>query len=77
MKCKNCGSELKEGSLFCAVCGAKQDETPSHNYDSYGTNSAIFMVYPANSLFGIMFFFVANATEFRKAVEEEVYKHLK
>ena len=42
-----------------------------------GTNSAIFMVFPANSLFGIMFFFVANATEFRKAVEEEVYKHLK
>ena len=36
MKCKNCGSELKEGSLFCAVCGAKQDETLSHSYDSYG-----------------------------------------
>ena len=205
MKCKNCGSELKEGSLFCAVCGAKQEETPSNfdinqqidnmnsknanyllpgekiiarakwtlvpfiivwvlyfiglligsnvtrrSYYDYGyyyrsgnslniviwvisivicalsiiiflarrelvltdkklygriglictkqfiiplskinyisvrygiitriLNSAIFMVFPANSLFGIMFFFVANATEFRKAVEEEVYKHLK
>ena len=38
-------------------------------------NSATFIVYPANAFFGITFMFVSNATEFRKAVEEEVYKH--
>ena len=39
--------------------------------------SATFIVYPANALFGIMFMFVSNATEFRKAVEEEVYRYQK
>lgn len=46
-----------------------------YNIISRLLNSATFIVYPANAFFGIMFMFVSNGTEFRKAVEEEVYKH--
>ena len=27
MYCKNCGKEIKDGSLFCTNCGAKTEET--------------------------------------------------
>jgi uncharacterized coiled-coil protein SlyX len=27
--CSNCGAELKENNIFCEVCGAKQDQSPS------------------------------------------------
>ena len=26
MYCKNCGKEIKDGSLFCTNCGAKTEE---------------------------------------------------
>ena len=29
MYCHNCGSELEEGALFCAYCGAEQDISES------------------------------------------------
>ena len=29
--CKNCGTELEEGSVFCNECGAKADKSSPHN----------------------------------------------
>lgn len=28
MYCKNCGSQINDGSLFCPVCGARSEEQP-------------------------------------------------
>lgn len=36
-------------------------------------NSALFIVYPGNSLFGIHFYFVAHANDFKKSVEAAIY----
>ena len=38
-------------------------------------NSALFIVYPGNSFFGIHFFFVSHANDFKKAVEKAVYEN--
>lgn len=38
-------------------------------------NSALFIVYPGNSFFGIHFHFVAQANNFKKAVEKAVYEN--
>ena len=32
MYCKNCGSELEEGALFCTKCGTHKDSTDKYLY---------------------------------------------
>ena len=39
MRCANCGNELKEGSLYCDVCGHPVQIVPDYNeFDDYLDN---------------------------------------
>ncbi|KMZ54909.1 putative membrane-spanning protein [Dorea sp. D27] len=40
MKCVTCGSELREGSLFCTYCGAKTDSLPEAGKTGLQTEEA-------------------------------------
>ena len=31
MKCRNCGADLEEGTLFCPVCGKEVQWVPEYN----------------------------------------------
>ena len=31
MKCKNCGAQIKEGKMFCSVCGNEIRIVPDYN----------------------------------------------
>lgn len=31
--CKNCGTNIEQGDLFCPNCGNKQDNMPQENYN--------------------------------------------
>ena len=33
MVCKKCGKRLKEGEMFCTVCGYFNDPNDTSNYD--------------------------------------------
>ena len=36
MKCENCGAELREGSVYCMVCGKPVQIVPDYNaFDDY------------------------------------------
>lgn len=39
MKCENCGAELREGSVYCMVCGKPVQIVPDYNaFDDYLDN---------------------------------------
>ena len=39
MKCENCGAELREGSVYCMVCGRPVQIVPDYNaFDDYLDN---------------------------------------
>ena len=44
MYCKNCGTELRQGDLFCMNCGQKVDLTPQNNASSLNRNKIIAIV---------------------------------
>lgn len=63
MKCVTCGSELREGSVFCTYCGAKMGSLPEAGRAGVQTEEAAACKDGLEGLFGGIRTYVKNETD--------------
>lgn len=70
-KCSKCGKELEDGSSFCNVCGAKQQNSPKKFWGKFAIISVVVI-----AVLGVVFIFFHNGnsiiTESKNLIESDI-----